>query len=357
LNRHTLNTRLSTFRFLFSICLPALTVLLVVLPLTNAIAQEPVATQDPAAPIIQPTVSLPGDQAPVVPPADQPPADQVPVEPVPTEDTGIEPPPLPPVDATITLLTNIRADIDLLANTLLAGQFPTGWNGTLDVNNPQLPIIIRLDLELLTGTLLGADQRPAGWFGAVPSTPFAIARDIRHDLELLADQVVQPGVRPPGWLGADPLMRCGRAVQALVNLLQLNGVFQLQADPNSADFCQQAEQQVTQFAEVNLLTSASPGGRLLAPSGPASVNTDFAVAFLDTAAQLRVGIIPNGTSITPVARSFGQFSKMMLVSGDNFQVYVDFQFTSVTPEQFDALPDVTTVDNSPQCGADWCLAG
>src|SRR5689334_24388084 len=97
--------------------------------------------------------------------------------------------------ADLPILISARSDLQLLAINTLGNNLPAGWNDSLDINDPQLPLLIRLDLELLAGALLGADKRPPGWFGTVLSTPYAIARDIRHDLELLAD-TVSPGPRP-----------------------------------------------------------------------------------------------------------------------------------------------------------------
>jgi hypothetical protein len=310
---------------------------LILLPLFVALAQEPSATENASS-------NPQGNAAPTQAVAPQAQPTAAPATPNPND-------PLP-------LLVSARSDLELLATATLGSKRPTGWNGSLDINNPQLAILIRLDLELLAGELLGADKRPLGWFGAVPTTPFGIARDIRHDLELLADQVVQPNVRPPGWSGADPLMRCNRALQNLVGLLERGGVFTLQVDPNAPDFCQKAEVQASQFTETNLLSKPAGSNPFAAsaPTGPVVVNSKFAVAFLDTGASLRVGIIPNGTPITPVARSYSQFSRMMLVSGDGFEVFVDYGFTNVTEAQFKALPDVAKTENNPTCSADWCVA-
>jgi hypothetical protein len=112
--------------------------------------------------------------------------------------------PTPVIGVEMPILLSARSDLDLLATTLLPEGRPIGWSGSSDSTDPQLALLIRLDLELLVGSVMGADQRPSGWFGAVPSTPYAIARDIRHDLELLADQMVGPTAS--GWLGGDPIM-------------------------------------------------------------------------------------------------------------------------------------------------------
>lgn len=302
----------------------SLVLIIGLLPLAVA-AQEPVTTSEP------PSAAAPAQQPTEAPPA------------APTE---------PPANDPIQIMVNARGDLELLANATMNGQRPEGWNGNLDVNNSQFPILVRLDLETLTGTLLGADTRPPGWFGPVPSTAFAIARDVRHDLELLADTVSGLNVRPPGWVGADPIMRCGRAVQNLVSLLEQGGLFTLNVDPGTVDYCDQAERQASVFAEANLYPKTGAAGN--AAPGAAKINSKFAVAFLDKSATKRAGIMPDGTAITPVARSAAQFSHMMLVSGVGFEVYVDYQFTTVSEDQFNKLPDAATLKDTPSCTADWC---
>lgn len=297
------------------------------------------------------------------------------IAPVPTEDplsTGeaiegedIETPAesvATPFGDSFQILIDTRADLELLAATRLQSPVrPEGWNGSLDVNNPQLPLLIRLDLELLAGTTLGLDQRPAGWFGAVPSTESAFIRDIRHDTELLADTFFGFNNRPEGWIGGPPLFRCNRATQALVNMLQRGGVFTLTIDPSAPDYCAQAEVEASRFSEVNLLGNTS--GAIFTSSvqaslpGAITIQTNFAVAFLDKNANLRVGVIPNGTVVTPQARSTSPFSKMVLVSGDGFAVFIEFPNTNLSEEQFRSLPDSDQAPIEPFCAASWCGAG
>lgn len=326
----------------------------IVLVFSAAAAQQPIATEDaaaqPAATVtLDPfllTLTAPAGQT-VATPEVVAPAAQVTAEAVPASSLG---------DA-LGIVQRLLNDLNVLANAQLGAERPVGWNDSQDTNDPQLPLLLRLNLEFMAERLLGA-ARPTGWFGAVASTPFAIARDIRHDLELLADSVVAPGVRPNGWVGDDPLMRCPRATQALVSLLERGGVFALPPalNPNDPTYCQQVEIAASQFAEVNLLNSpsASVGAVNAASSGPATITSDFAVAFLDRGASLPLGTIPLGTSVTPVARSYAEFSRMMLVRGENFEVFVEYTNTSLTEEAFLALPDVNGVPNEPFCGAEWC---
>ncbi|MBI5670980.1 MAG: hypothetical protein HZC41_23550 [Chloroflexi bacterium] len=264
---------------------------------------------------------------------------------------------------TLQLLIQARSDLELLATDQLGAQRPPGWSGSTDVYNPQLPLLVRLDLELLVGTLIAPDQRPEGWFGPIRGTPNTIARDIRHDLELLADTVGQPGIRPTGWVGGDPLLRCDRALQTLVSLLERSG-FLLTVDVNSPDFCRLAEQQATQFAQANnIVPNAAPGSAAPAPTGAqtsaaapgsARITGELALGFLNRYATEHVGLIPVGTPLTPVARSFTEFSRMMLVRGDGFELFVDHRDTTVTDAEFAVLPDVDGVSVNTFCEASWC---
>lgn len=340
-------------------------------------AQQPGIAQQPPLPFLTPQAPPDGEGS--TPPSglpfplpgqnnqnNQPPADVVP--PPVEADTPAEPAEEPAaeeavetvetVDAAQTLAVTIRTDLEILADVLLGGNSrPEGWNGATDPGNPQFGVLTRLDLELLAGTVLGANTRPDGWFGVVASTPYAVIRDVRHDLELLADNTV--GERPGGWLGGTPMMRCPRTTQTLVEFLERNGVFVLQADPTAPDFCLQADIQAGTFMEVNVLTSPDAGSSLIvrglgANAGSASINSPFAAAFLDRSASRRVGVIPEETPIDAVGKSPAQFSNMMLVEGNGFLVYVDYQFTSVTEDQFDDLPDVNEAELSPFCSAEWC---
>jgi hypothetical protein len=264
----------------------------------------------------------------------------------------------PEAAAALPILLSTRADLELLADNSGDGLRPNGWSGSIDASDPQLPTLVRLDLELLAGTRLGEGNRPAGWFGIVSSTPYAIARDVRHDLELLADAVVQPGVRPPGWTGDDPIMRCNRATQTLVRLLETGG-YALQADPNSPTFCNEVEVEVSRLVErggtaAAPVVAAVPGGSgaVPAPAGSITLDNDFVVAFLDRNARQRVGVIPQGTPVTLVARSANELSNMMVVRGNGFEVFVDYTYTPVTTEQFEALPMVESSNTA--CTAQWC---
>jgi hypothetical protein len=274
----------------------------------------------------------------------------------PTPTPSLTPTPVISPDARILL--DVRADLELLADQQLGiAQRPEGWSGSTDFTNPQLGLLVRLDLELLYGGLVDAANRPSGWFGAVGSTPLAIARDTRHDLELMADLFFGPATRPDGWRSADPLFRCNRSTQTLIALLQRGGLFVLEVPANDPNFCYNAEVAATRFVETRILASALDAG-LFNPSltvlSEYQIDGEVAVAFLDPSAQIKVGVIPRGTPIQVIARSYAQFSNMTLVSGPDFQVYVEYQNTTLTDEQFRGLPNLTTVSPAPTCLADWC---
>lgn len=308
--------------------------LVLALPLVLAAQDTPATTPDPAA---QVTVTFPAPDAAVTPePTAAPPAS--PIEP-----------------NALALLTDERNDLDILAEQNMGGSRPVGWTGNGDIQNVQLPILIRLDLELLAGQLLGPDQRPVGWFGAVPSTAYAIARDIRHDLELLADQVNPPSVRPPGWKGSDPVMRCDRSVQTLIFVLERKATYKLSVDPLSRDFCRLAELQATSYAESNLLPNAKAAANgQVTSSGGVQINSPYAVAFLDRFGRRPTGSIPVGEVIVPVARSYVQFSKMMLVRGNGYEVFIDFTASTISVNQYAALPNIDNTAVQTSCTAGWC---
>ncbi|MEO1289011.1 MAG: hypothetical protein AAFV93_14695, partial [Chloroflexota bacterium] len=225
-----------------------------------------------------------------------------------------------------------------------------------DIENPQLPVFIRLDLEVLAAGIYGIENRPDDWFGAVRSTQDAIARDIRHDLELLADDVFGNS-RPTDWVGGLPIARCDRSTQALAVLLERNGLYSITSNPESPTYCQDVTTELSSFTEVNLL-STSPVS--VGPSGvevPADVTieTTIAVAFYNTSATRRAGVVPSGTGIEPIARSYLGFSNMTLIRGTDFLLFVEWQNTSLTQAEWRELPDVADLEVETTCTTDWCV--
>ena len=74
----------------------------------------------------------------------------------------------------------------------------------------------------------------------------------------------------------------------------------------------------------------------------------------DRNARERAGVMPQGIQFTPVARSTTQFSNMMVVRGDGFEVFIDYTFTTLDLTAFESLPALETVLLSIQCLAPWC---
>ncbi len=85
-----------------------------------------------------------------------------------------------------------------------------------------------------------------------------------------------------------------------------------QADPTSATYCTDLTQEATVYTEVNLLNRSdfrltipgSGGGSTF--SGDTVIETDFAVGFYDRGASIRGGVIPNGTPVRVIARSYAE---------------------------------------------------
>lgn len=302
---------------------------------------------------------------------------EVSVQPLPPIAPTFDPALLPPRQLeALPLLINARNDIELLADTWFSSSTtrPEGWVQALDVNDPQLAVLLRLNLEILAGLIYGPDVRPEGWFGAVFSTPMAIARDIRHDTELIADRVVgSPTIRPAGWAGADPLMRCDRDTQALVTLVERAG-FAIEVDFSAEDACAILAFEAARFAESELIqpdmdgAPAGVGGSVEQSQGapadsggstasggylPFRADSPFVVAFLDRSARQRAGVLPEDTGFRPLNRSATEFSNMMLIGGENFSVWVDYTTTPVSTQQFFGLTPIDG-EGGTYCEAAWC---
>lgn len=333
------------------ITLPIALVLLLTLGFSPALAQD----TTPIPPLATPTATL----APVLAPSNTP----TPTLPPPTAT------PLPDISTLLTdanatqdILLAARNDLEILANaTVGSTNRPDGWSGSYAINDPDMALKARLDLETLANQIL--PQRPPNWFGARATSGYSIARDIRHDLELLADQAVAPSIRPPNWIGDDPIMRCSRSTQALALLLISRSLYTPTASPASPTYCFDLESEISVYTEVNLLDiiptpTPLPGEGESGddPDTPAAVSIvgENAQTYLDRGATTRAGVVPAGTPIEPIARSYAQFSRMTLVRGDDFLLFVDYQDTTLALEEFEALNNVNTLDATPFCNADWC---
>ncbi|MDQ7036041.1 MAG: hypothetical protein Q9P01_14755 [Anaerolineae bacterium] len=282
------------------------------------------------------------------------------IDPLP-EPTAIAPdsrePVLPFAADVIPLLIATRTDLEVMATEVLGIQRTPGWSGSLDINDPQLALLVRLDLELLSAVVYG-DSRPESWFGAVGSTQLAIVRDIRHDLEVIAD-TVYTGQRPTDWVGGDPLYRCNRATQALVAVLQRTGLYSVTANSEASDYCQQVENDVSRYAELNLVGESGlvmgEGGEVLDINREAEIVTEYAVAFLTRNAEPSVGIMPVATQLTPIGRSYVTGSNMTLIEGLDYLVFVEYINTDLTGDEWERLPNIDDIEAyETYCQAIWC---
>lgn len=282
---------------------------------------------------------------------------------IPTATTNPTPTPLPDInqflrpeqDATARILLAVRNDLEVLAVATL-GTPPSGWSGSYNVDDPQMPLLVRLDLERLAGAF--SNDRPLGWFGVNPTTPYALARDVRHDLELLADLLIARGVRPPSWIGDDPLMRCARSTHNLITLLRRQDVFTPLTATESGNYCEEVERELNVFVETTLLTgnfvlSGQAPTETPLPPPPLSMAT-AATAYFDRTAGQSAGVIPSGTTFEALARSYAPFSRMVLIAGEGFVLFVDYQDTTLDAPTFEALRDVDTLSFTPSCSSAWC---
>lgn len=276
-----------------------------------------------------------------------------------------------PLQEGAAILAAARNDVETMASDFIGFDRPDGWSGALDINNSELALLIRLDLELLARQVYG-DTRPEDWFGAISSTQLAIAQDIRHDIEVVANTIYGMGERPLSWAGDDPLLSCDRNTRTLVELLEKSPDYSRPAlNQDAPDYCERLATEISQYTEVNLLPenvqalipsiasnvdpNALTSTRSTAPiTGNVTIDTRFGVGFLDRSAAFKVGVIPEGELVVPIARSYTQFSNMLLIRGVGFVLFVDYLDTTLTREQFRDLPDVDVAGQETFCDPDWC---
>jgi hypothetical protein len=123
--------------------------------------------------------------------------------------------------ALVQLITNIRTDLETLADLAFAGGTrPSTWTGNGDTSSPSIIADIWYDNEQLADAVFGASIRPDNWIGATSSNAFLVVRNVRHDLELAANELVGEDIRPQNWAGAPRIFRCSRTVQNTLFVLQ-----------------------------------------------------------------------------------------------------------------------------------------
>ncbi len=253
-----------------------------------------------------------------------------------------------------TLILAVRGDLERLADERLGlNTRPEGWLSNKDVNSPTLAADNFADLELLADTLVGLDQRPSNWIGALSASAPLAYRNLRFDLELLADYALGEGVRPRGWQGQDLVGRCDPNLQNLVLLVQRSYEFvpSVTADMDTDVLCGIVA------SEANLLTENPPRrdiAEIAEEEGKEFMaEAVYAFAYLDSSAVQYMGAVPDGVKFRAWYRNFGE-STMMFVSGENFAVFLDRRWTTLSEEAFVRLP--TLDDRRPLtfCDADWC---
>ncbi|NWF71024.1 MAG: hypothetical protein HXY40_18225 [Chloroflexi bacterium] len=249
------------------------------------------------------------------------------------------------------LIWAIRGDLERLADERLGlNNRPSSWIGNRDIESPTLASDIYFDLETLADALLGLDERPENWIGFINNSLYIANRNLRHDIELLANATQPGGTRPNGWQGTDPLMQCTPDQQNLIRVAQIQ-YSNIVLPGASPDFCRQAAAAANNVVEnppVLDVASATAEGesRFLAES-------QYAFAYLDAAALQYMGVMPFGTIFRAWYRNFGE-STMMFVSGEDFAVYIDRRWTSMTQETFEQLPSLEGVRPLTFCDAAWC---
>jgi hypothetical protein len=248
------------------------------------------------------------------------------------------------------LILAIRGDLERLADERLGlNNRPANWIGNRDISSPTLVSDVYFDMEALADALLGQDVRPQGWIGFVNNSLYVSNRNLRHDLELLADQTQGIGARPNGWQGTDPLMRCTSLQQNVVLLAQQQ--FTVILPPASPDFCAQA-------ADAANLAIENPPIVDVAAAATAEetrfvAESQWAFAYLDVTALQYMGQMPLGTRFRAWYRNYNT-SSMMFVSGEDFAVYIDRRWTTMSQETFDQLPTLEGVRPLTFCDASWC---
>jgi len=246
------------------------------------------------------------------------------------------------------LVLATRGDLERLADeTLGLGNRPDSWIGNRDINSPTLSADNFSDLARLADELLGDDRRPEGWIGNFSSSAPVAYRSIRHDLELLADVQLGEGSRPRGWQGEDPLTRCNPLVQNLVLVVQQNFEFEITASPGASDYCEQVE------AAANFQAENPPVEDIEEVDDRFVAQAEYAFAYLDKAALQYMGSIPPGVEFRAWYRNFGE-STMMFVSGDDFAVYIDQRWTTLSDDAFNLLPLLDGIEPLTFCDAAWC---
>jgi hypothetical protein len=264
------------------------------------------------------------------------------------------------------LLENVRGDLERLADELNGlGVRPDGWLRTISLDSNEMSEDLLNDIELLADQHFGEDNRPSDWVGQLGLTPAISVRNLRHDLEILADitlagrDYLETG-RPFGWLGTegfgDDFSFCDNATQSLVLLMQIYYRYEVPPieAPNQEQFCRALSADVNNYVETDpeRITEEELAGDV-GRTGRPVVESDFAFAYLDVGALQYMGIIPRGIEFETWYRNFGE-STMMYVVGEDFAVYVSYEWTTLPQDRYYRLPTLQGVIPETYCFAAWC---
>ncbi|MBN1967343.1 MAG: hypothetical protein JW910_22005, partial [Anaerolineae bacterium] len=185
---------------------------------------------------------------------------------------------------------------------------------------------------------------------------WVIARAARHDLERLADAALGFNERPVGWTYPETaaLVRCSRSTQNLVSLLRANDDFVFTvSDPSQPSFCRSIEIEAGTFVENPPADTGNQGAILAGSPGEASEGSGIVIIetgegifgeatrpniFLDHSARVEVGLMPRGTTFVALARSSAPDSSMMYVQGEGFNVWLSWEYTTLSEPQYLGLP-------------------
>jgi hypothetical protein len=155
--------------------------------------------------------------------------------------------------------------------------------------------------------------------------------------------------------GANPAQKCGRTLANLYRLvqgsyLQTDVPFKPVAKATDLNYCQALERELNLYLERVIF--AETNAEII------EGRSENAFAFLDLAAQRYVGTMPRGTRFRALARNNLPGSRMMFVKGENFSVFVDYTFTTLSRDAFESLVGFQEYDGdiTPLCAADWCIA-
>lgn len=252
------------------------------------------------------------------------------------------------------LLLAVRGDLERLADEVLGVNVrPGGYVDNIDIDDLAFIADLTSDLERLADVILD-NRRPQGWISIVPQDNESALRSLRFNLELLTDISLGADVRPNNWQGDTQIFRCSPDIQNLVPLVTNVYGYELpQTAATGRDYCLIVE------ASANFAVENPPPPEILEEIAADQLAIQFraesrnAFAYDDSAATVYYGVLPWGTEFRAWYRNFGG-STMMFVSGDNFALFIDRRWTTMSEEVFRTLPTLEGVIPLTFCDAGWC---